>query len=93
MLYEVITMLLQGMHIAGRTEPLPISVPPGRVQWFREWLRGMYIYAEKWGFPFQVQQYGDIPASEGGLRIAPFPNRHLEKVRELAARHDRNNFV
>ncbi len=81
-------MLLQGMYLAGRTDALPISVPPGRVQWFREWLRGMYVFSEKWNFPFQVQQYGDIPATEEGLRIAPFPNRHLEKVRELAARHD-----
>ncbi|MBE0643749.1 MAG: MBL fold metallo-hydrolase [Bacteroidetes bacterium] len=81
-------MLLQGMYLAGRTEPLPISVPPGRVQWFRDWLRGMYVFSEKWSFPFQVQQYGDIPATEEGLRIAPFPNRHLEKMRELAARHD-----
>lgn len=81
-------MLLQGMYLAGREVPLPISVPPGRVQWFRDWLRGMYIFAEKWSFAFQVQQFGDIASTEDGLRIAPFANRHLEKMRDLAARHD-----
>lgn len=81
-------MLLQGMYLAGREQPLVINVPPGRVQWFREWLRGMYIFSEKWCFTFQVQQYGDTSSEEGGLRIAPFANRHLDKVRELAARHD-----
>lgn len=81
-------MLLQGMHLAGREKPLVINVPPGRVQWFRDWLRGMYIFPEKWCFTFQVQQYGDTNNEDGGLRIAPFANRHLDKVRELAARHD-----
>lgn len=81
-------MLLQGMYLAGREQPLVINVPPGRVQWFREWLRGMYIFSEKWCFAFQVQQYGDTGSEAGGLRIAPFANRHLDKVRELAARHD-----
>lgn len=81
-------MLLQGMYLAGRETPLQISVPPGRVQWFRDWLRGMYVFSEKWCFPFEVQQYGDIEAMGEGLRIAPFANRHLEKVKELAARHD-----
>ena len=88
-------MLLQGMHLARRERPLVISVPPGRVQWVREWLRGMYIVVEKWSFEFRVQQYGDgrdggedAEAAARGLRIAPFANRHLEKVRELAAKHD-----
>lgn len=81
-------MLLQGMYLARREAPLQISVPPGRVQWFRDWLRGMYVFKEKWCFDFQVQQYGDMVSTEDGLRIAPFANRHLEKVRELAARHD-----
>ncbi len=76
------------MYLAGRETPLQISVPPGRVQWFRDWLRGLYVFSEKWCFAFQVQQYGDIEAAEQGLRIAPFANRHLEKVQELAARHD-----
>jgi ribonuclease BN (tRNA processing enzyme) len=80
-------MLLQAMYLAGRTKPLVVNVPPGRVQWFREWLRGMYIFAEKWCFDFQVQQYGDTETT-GDLHIAPFANRHLENVRELAARHD-----
>ncbi len=81
-------MLLQAMHLTRRSAPLHISVPPGRVQWFRDWLRGMYIFREKWSFPFQVQQYGDIAAADSLLRIVPFINRHLENVRELAARHD-----
>ena len=86
-------MLLQGMHLAGRTRPLSIDVPPGRVQWFRDWLRGLYIFTEKWSFPFDVLQYGDRVRGDdangaGGLRILPFANGHLEKLRELAARHD-----
>lgn len=81
-------MLLQGMHLARRSAPLQISVPPGRVQWFRDWLRGMYIFHEKWSFPFQVQQYGDIAITGDRLRVVPFVNRHLEGVRELALRYD-----
>ena len=86
-------MLLQGMHLAGRTNPLSISVPPGRVQWFREWLRGMYIFTERWSFPFHLSQYGDRSATDDGaegqgLHVLPFANRHLEKVREIAAVHD-----
>jgi ribonuclease BN (tRNA processing enzyme) len=67
---------------------MQISVPPGRVQWFRDWLHGMYVFKEKWSFDFQVQQYGDMASMDEGLRIAPFANRHLEAVRELASRHD-----
>lgn len=86
-------LLLQGMHLAGRTRPLSISVPPGRVQWFRDWLRGMYIFTEKWSFPFEVLQYGDRVHEDDtggtqGLRVLPFANGHLDKVRDLAAKHD-----
>lgn len=79
-------LLLQHMHLRGRKEPLDILVPPGRELWFLNWLHGMYIFQEKWSFPFFIKSLEHGPATEG-LRIQPVPNRHLDKSRELAARH------
>ncbi|MCZ7557245.1 MAG: MBL fold metallo-hydrolase [Bacteroidia bacterium] len=79
-------LLLQHMHLRGRTEHLDILVPPGREPWFLNWLQGMYIFQEKWSFPFCIKALEHITTA-GGLRIQPVPNTHLDKSRELAARH------
>jgi ribonuclease BN (tRNA processing enzyme) len=79
-------MLLQGMHLAGRTESLDIRVPPGRELWFENWLHGMYMFREKWSFPFSMQPLSS-PATGVGLLVRSIQNRHLDKTRELALRH------
>ncbi|MBN1447270.1 MAG: MBL fold metallo-hydrolase [Bacteroidetes bacterium] len=80
-------LLLQGMHLAGRKTPLDIHVPPGRQEWFRRWFEGLYIFEEKWSFPFRMHCLGESVAPVDGLEITPVPNRHLEKVRALAERY------
>ncbi|MCB2204775.1 MBL fold metallo-hydrolase [bacterium] len=80
-------MLLQGLHLAKRTAPLDIFVPTGREDWFRSMLTGMYILPEKWSFPVRLHPLEDTQLSGGNLRMLPLPNRHLERVRPLAAQH------
>ena len=80
-------LLLQGMHLAGRETPLALWVPPKREQWFRNWFAGLYIFDEKRSFPIVLHPLDDEPAVGEDLRIHPFPNSHLDPVRELAARH------
>ncbi len=79
-------MLLQGMHLARRRTPLDILVPPGREAWFEQWLEGMYMFREKWSFPFTISAY--TQSREGNaLSVSVFPNRHLDTIRELASSH------
>ncbi len=80
-------LLLQGMHLAEREAPLDIRVPPGREQWFRDWFAGLYIFEEKWSFPVVLRPLDEEIRVGEELRIRPFPNRHLDRVRELAGRH------
>lgn len=80
-------LLLQGMHLAGREVPLGLWVPPKRERWFRDCFDGFYIFEEKWSFPIVMKPIGDEVRIGDYLRIRPFPNRHLESVRELADRH------
>ncbi|MDT8323918.1 MAG: MBL fold metallo-hydrolase [Bacteroidota bacterium] len=80
-------MLLQGLHLAGRQAPLDILVPPGREDWFRAWLTGMYVLPEKWSYPLHLHPLEERRFAEGRLRMLPIPNRHLDRVRDLAARH------
>ena len=64
-------MLLQGMHLAGRTKPLELCVPPGRERWFRHWLDGMYMFEEKWSFPLMICAHAKSTyalAAESGSR-------------------------
>lgn len=78
-------LLLQGMHLGGRTLPLDLHIPPGRAQWFRQWFDGMYILEEKWSFPVHLRPIGDPVAPMRDVTVTPFPNRHLDRVRSLAA--------
>jgi len=80
-------MLLQGMHLAGRTAPLDIHIPPRRREWFRRWFEGLYILEQKWSFPFSFRLLEKRVAVSGGPEIIPFRNSHLESVRDLAERH------
>lgn len=80
-------LLLQGMHLAGREAPLGLWVPPGREQWFRDWFAGLYIFEEKWSFPVVLRPLEHELQFDDGMRILPFPNGHLDRVRELAGRH------
>jgi len=80
-------MLLQGLHLTGRLSPLDILVPTGREDWFRAWLTGMYVFPEKWSFPVRLHPLEETRFADGALRLLPIPNRHLERVRDLAAQH------
>ena len=80
-------MLLQAMHLSGRTAPLTLLVPPGREDWFRDWLYGMYMLPGKWSFPVSLLPLREGPAAGGQLRLRPFENSHLHRVRPLAAQH------
>lgn len=80
-------MLLQGLHLAGRRAPLDVFVPPGREDWFRAWLTGMYVFPEKWSYPVRLHPLEETRFADGALRLLPLPNRHLDRVRDLAAQH------
>jgi ribonuclease BN (tRNA processing enzyme) len=79
-------MLLQEMHLRGRSGNLDIMVPPGREDWFEHWLHGMYMFREKWSYPFSILSLA-TPSRGGGVRVRPVPNRHLDKSREMALAH------
>jgi ribonuclease BN (tRNA processing enzyme) len=80
-------MLLQGMHLGGRTAPLTIHVPPARESWFRDWLQGMYIFEEKWSYTIRFEPFAEDGAMWGDLRLVTLRNSHLDRVRTLAADH------
>lgn len=85
-------LLLQGMHLARRSRPLELTVPPGREDWFRQWLDGMYMFEEKWSHPLRICPHAEsayaVPAHPEAFSIEARPNEHLRKVADLARKHN-----
>jgi ribonuclease BN (tRNA processing enzyme) len=77
-------MLLQGMHLMDRRTAIDILVPPGRELWFEQWFEGMYMFSDRWSFHWRVLPY-DRYQTINGLAVRPFPNRHLDRLRDIAA--------
>lgn len=81
-------MFLMMEYLHGRTKRLQIFCPDDRCDWLERTLHGMFIFQEKWTFPFEI-----LPLPLSGDQITPdvtlrfFTTHHLNKVRSLAANH------
>ena len=81
-------MLLLAMHLEKHEAPVAIYLPADRCDWLGRLLHGMYIFEERWSFPFSIQPLplGGLRLS-GGAEITFFETNHLGKVRAVAARY------
>ena len=83
-----IPMLLLLMYLSERTKPLKIFLPEDRCDWLERMLHGMFIYPEKWKFPYSI-----LPLPLSGDKISRdvevkfFRTAHVEKLRPYASKY------
>jgi ribonuclease Z len=81
-------MLLQMMHLTGRTNPLLIYLPEGVASGFKTVFPFFHIFKEQWSFVFEI-----LPIShgfqwdDGGLQIEAIQNNHLAGNRILGKKY------
>jgi phosphoribosyl 1,2-cyclic phosphodiesterase len=75
------SMFLQGMWLAGRRRPLPISAPAKAIPQLKSWLNHTVLFPELLGFRLRWSALIEKkPIRSGSAAITPFPTRHLESL-------------
>lgn len=76
-------MLMQGFWLEGRKRQLVVHAPEEGIEPMRELLRVGCIFDELLPFPrrYEPLRVGEVIAG-GGMRISPFPTRHLWGLRD-----------
>ena len=69
--------LIQGMHLAKRTEPLALYSPSGAYGGIESFLSTVRLAPEKLGFDIEPRNLDDGEARIGEVAVRPFPNTHL----------------
>jgi glyoxylase-like metal-dependent hydrolase (beta-lactamase superfamily II) len=82
-------MLLQALHMRKRTAPLTLHLPVGMREWFEASLDGMFMFTERRGFELLFESITAMPRRRGGVTVRPVPNKHLDRIRDVAAAHGR----
>ena len=78
-------LFLQWLHLSKRTADLPIYIDEERISWLRNMLAGMYLIPERLSYRFELLPYPE--GTVGDIAVRTYPNRHLEKLEDLAAQH------
>jgi ribonuclease Z len=76
-------MLMQQLHLSGRTTPLSVYGPPEFVERLSEYFGLHYLVVE--ALKFQVRSVGLVPGEVFGIaamKFTPTPTKHLEPARK-----------
>lgn len=77
-------MLMQGFWLEGRKRELTVHAPAEGIDPMRQLLRVGCIFDELLPFPVRYEPLCvDEPIAGGGIRISPFPTRHLWSLRDM----------
>jgi ribonuclease BN (tRNA processing enzyme) len=81
-------MLMQQLHLSGRTHPLEVHGPPEFVERLREYFGIHYLIVE--AMKFELQSYGLAAGHTfkiAGVEFAPSTTRHLEPARKKVGQY------
>ncbi len=74
-------MLLQTSYLRGRTAPLDIYLPKGRIAWFENMLHGFNIFNSRWKYPICLRA---LEEAGERLPLEVFRNHHLDTILDVA---------
>ncbi|NOY06120.1 MAG: MBL fold metallo-hydrolase [Chlorobi bacterium] len=74
-------MLLQTCYLRGRTTPLDIYLPEGRIGWFENMLHGFNIFDSRWKYPVPLHS---LEEAHERLPLEVFRNHHLDTILDVA---------
>jgi ribonuclease BN (tRNA processing enzyme) len=85
-------MLMQQLHLSGRTNDLSIHAPTELAERLRDHLSAFYLLPEEFRFPcsFTALKTGEA-FTTCGAEVAPFPTEHLSHYRGKLAEHGYTN--
>ena len=84
-------LLIQHMHLAGKTTPLDLYLPTEFVAVFGYMIRAMYIIPERYEFALNIHGYEAGVLAENPLRIEAIANDHLKRYESDLRRYELQN--